>query len=172
MSATTIAEVPTTAVTRISTTPTMPAGETAVIWVELLTVKLDALTDPNITADTSTKFVPVMTTPVPPLVEPVDGPISTTVTALVYVNRSDATTAEVPPEAVTRISTTPAIPAGDVAMMLLALLTVKLAALTDPNITADTSTKFVPVMTTPVPPLVEPVDGPISTTVTALVYVN
>ena len=90
-------------------------------------------------------------------------------TALVYVNLSDATIADVPPAATTRTSTTPAEPAGETATMLLVLFTVKLVALTDPNITADTSVKFVPVITTPVPPVVEPVVGLISTTVTELV---
>ena len=57
-------------VTVTSTVPALPAGETAVIWVAELKVKLAALVAPNITAVTPVKSVPVMTTEVPPAVGP------------------------------------------------------------------------------------------------------
>src|SRR5262249_60404699 len=55
-----------------STVPT-PAGEVAVIWVALSTVKEPAALLPNLTAVTPEKLVPVMVTPVPPDVGPVFG---------------------------------------------------------------------------------------------------
>ena len=66
----TIAVVPPSVVTRTSTTPAVPAGETAVICVALFTVKLVALEDPNVTEFTFVKLVPVITTDVPPVVRP------------------------------------------------------------------------------------------------------
>jgi len=56
-------------VTVTSTVP-VPAGETAVIEVAELTVKLVALAEPNLTAVAPLKFVPVMLTEVPPVTEP------------------------------------------------------------------------------------------------------
>lgn len=55
-------------VTVIGTTLfTVPGGETAVIEVELLTVKLVAGVAPHITAVTSIKFTPESVTVVPPV---------------------------------------------------------------------------------------------------------
>ena len=51
----------------------------AVICVGLLTVKLLALLAPNFTAPAPVRLVPVMTTLVPPAVEPVEGEILPTV---------------------------------------------------------------------------------------------
>ena len=67
-----VALVPPAVVTVTSTVPT-PAGEVAVIWVVLLTVKEPAALLPNWTAITSKKLVPVMVTLVPPDVGPVVG---------------------------------------------------------------------------------------------------
>jgi len=49
------------------------AGDTALIWVEEMTVKLVALVAPNFTAVVPVKPVPVMTTVVPPAPEPNGG---------------------------------------------------------------------------------------------------
>jgi hypothetical protein len=57
-------------VTVISTAPAEPAGETAVICVAELTVKLVVLVEPNFTAVAPVKFVPVIVTVVPPTIEP------------------------------------------------------------------------------------------------------
>ena len=51
-------------------TELLPAGETAVIWVAVLTVKLVASVPPNVTEDAPVKFVPVMMTEVPPAAGP------------------------------------------------------------------------------------------------------
>jgi hypothetical protein len=64
--------VPPLVVTVTSTVP-IPAGEVAVIWVALLTVKALAALLPNLTAVTPKKLVPVMVTLVPPDVGPVFG---------------------------------------------------------------------------------------------------
>jgi hypothetical protein len=67
-----MALVPLSVVTVTSTVPT-PAGEVAVIWVVLSTVKEPAALLPNLTAVTPEKLVPVMVTLVPPDVGPVFG---------------------------------------------------------------------------------------------------
>ena len=74
----------------------------------------------------------------------------------------------VPPLFVTVRSTTPAEPAGDVAMIDAALLTVKLVALVAPNLTAVAPVKLVPVMATVVPPAVVPEVGDTFVTVGAV----
>ena len=68
-SAALVALVPPPVVTAMSTVP-LPAGEVAVIEVELLTVNDVALVLPNLTAVAPVKLVPVMATPVPPVVGP------------------------------------------------------------------------------------------------------
>ena len=54
----------------MSTTPDTPGGDTAVIWVGLFTLKYEAFVEPKVTAVASVKFVPVITTTLPPKVEP------------------------------------------------------------------------------------------------------
>ena len=64
-------------VTVISTIePVVPAGEIAVIWVELLIIKLVAGVPPKFTLVVSIKFVPVMITDVPPAGIPAVGLIA------------------------------------------------------------------------------------------------
>lgn len=65
--------VPTGVVTMMSTVPAAPAGDVAVIWVALLTVKLVAGALPNTTAAAPVKFAPVMVTTVPPASGPLLG---------------------------------------------------------------------------------------------------
>ncbi|MGY4359591.1 hypothetical protein ACVW0J_006084 [Bradyrhizobium sp. i1.7.7] len=67
------------------------------------------------------------------------------------MNWSAADVADVPPAVVTRTSTVP-VPAGDVAAIWVAELTVKPAAAVAPNVTAVAPVKLVPVMITLVPP--------------------
>ena len=64
-----------------------------------------------------------------------------------------------PPTVVTVTSTVPAAPAGEVAVMDVAELTVKDVALVAPNFTADAPVKLVPVMVTLAPPAVPPLVG-------------
>ncbi|MGY4359589.1 hypothetical protein ACVW0J_006082 [Bradyrhizobium sp. i1.7.7] len=62
----------------MSTVP-VPAGDVAVIWVAELTAKPVAAVAPNVTAVAPEKFVPVMTTVVPPVCGPDVGEIDVTV---------------------------------------------------------------------------------------------
>ena len=71
------------------------------------------------------------------------------------MNWSAALVALVPPGVVTVTSTVP-VPAGAVALMLVALLTVKLEAAVVPNFTALAPVKPVPVIATEVPPVLGP----------------
>jgi hypothetical protein len=64
----------------MSTVPA-PAGEVAVIWVALVTVKELAAVPPNLTAVAPEKLVPVMVTLVPPDGGPVLGVTLVTVGA-------------------------------------------------------------------------------------------
>jgi hypothetical protein len=63
-----VVDVPLGVVTVMSTVPVGSAGEVAVIFVEELMVKLAAATLPNITCVAPVKFVPLITTLVPPAV--------------------------------------------------------------------------------------------------------
>jgi hypothetical protein len=67
-----MALVPPAVVTITSAVP-LPAGEVAVIWVALLTVKEPAALLPNRTAVAPEKLLPVMVTLIPPVGGPVFG---------------------------------------------------------------------------------------------------
>jgi hypothetical protein len=82
------------------------------------------------------------------------------------VNWDAAEVADVPLTVVTVTSTTPAACAGAVAVIDVALFTVKLAG-EPPNETAVAPVRSVPVMITDVPPAVGPADGLSATTVGA-----
>ncbi|MEY9227942.1 hypothetical protein ABIF78_000265 [Bradyrhizobium japonicum] len=82
------------------------------------------------------------------------------------MNWSAADVADVPPGVVTRISTV-LVPAGDVAVIWVAELTVKPAAAVPPKVTAVAPVKLVPVMVTVVPPPPGPDVGEIEVTVGA-----
>ncbi len=144
----------------------VPAGATAVIWLAELTVKLEALTAPNLTAVTPEKLAPVITTVVPPAVLPEVTLSEVTAGALTKVNWSAAEVELVPPGAVTVMSTVP-VPAGVVAVIEVELLTVKLVALVPPNLTAVAPVKLLPVIVTTVPPAVGPAVGEVEVTVGA-----
>jgi hypothetical protein len=64
----------------------------------------------------------------------------------------------VPPTVVTDTDTLPAIPAGVTALMVVVLVSVKVAV-ADPNLTVVAKPRLVPVMVTVVPPAVEPLAG-------------
>ena len=76
-----VADVPAGVVTVISTIPE-PAGETAVIWLQLLTVYEAAAIDPNFTAVAPVNSAPDIVTDVPPVIEPVVGEMPVTVGAM------------------------------------------------------------------------------------------
>ena len=73
----------------------------------------------------------------------------------------------VPPGVVTVMSTAPALPAGDVAVIEVALLTVNDVAAMAPNFTAVAPVRLVPVIVTDVLPSVVPEVGLIEVTVGA-----
>jgi hypothetical protein len=78
-SAADVADVPEGVVTVMSTVPAALAGETAVIEVAELTVKLVAEVVPNFTAVAPDSAVPVMVTEVPPAKGPDVGDTAVTV---------------------------------------------------------------------------------------------
>ena len=82
------------------------------------------------------------------------------------MNWSPPDVAEVPPAVVTVTWTIP-VPAGDVAVIWVAELTVKPVAAVAPNATAVAFRRLVPVMVTVVPPPPGPVVGDIDVTVGA-----
>jgi hypothetical protein len=90
----------------------------------------------------------------------------------VYVNWSDADVADVPSPLVTVMSTVPAEPAGEVAVIWEALFTVYEVADVLPNFTAVAPVKPAPVMVTEVPPAVAPDVGVMPDTVGTPVTVN
>ena len=71
------------------------------------------------------------------------------------MNLSPAEVAEVPPAVVTVTSTMP-VPAGEVAVTEVAVSAVMAVAGAEPNFTEVAESRFVPVMTTLVPPAVGP----------------
>jgi hypothetical protein len=151
--------VPPGVVTVISTAPKEPGGATAVIWLELLTVKV-ATELPKSTAVAPVKLVPVTVTEVPPVLCPELGLTAVTVGGggTVYVKRSEELVALVPPEVVTVMSTVPSALAGEVAVIWVGPLTVKAAAVV-PNLTAVAPVKPVPVTVTAVAPVLGPEEG-------------
>src|SRR5579872_1495401 len=80
--------------------------------------------------------------------------------ALVYVNWSAVDVVEVPPGPVTVMCTVvPAVPAGDVTVILPSLFTVKVDAEADPNLTLVAPVNPLPVTVTEVPPPAGPEPG-------------
>jgi hypothetical protein len=63
------------------------------------------------------------------------------------------------PVTVTATETAPALPAGVVAVMVVAFITTTLVAAVPPNVTVAPVAKFVPVIVTAVPPAVDPLFG-------------
>ena len=160
--------VPPTVVTVTSSVP-VPAGAVAVICVALFTVKLVAAVTPKFTAVAPVKLVPVMVTLVPPLVGPAVGLMLVTAGTGIFAEPIRRSRRTRPPAVVAVTSTVPA-PAGAVAVIRVALLTVKLVAAVTPKFTAVAPVKFVPLMVTLVPPLVGPAVGLMAVTVGAPRY--
>jgi len=102
-------------------------------------------------------LVPVIVTAAPPAVEPLFGATLVTVGVTTYVNP----VARLPlcPLTVTVTVTAPALPAGVVAVIVVAFTTATLVAAALPNVTVAPVTKLVPVIVTAVPPAVDPLFG-------------
>src|SRR6478735_9103093 len=156
----------------MSTVPALWAGEVAVIDVALLTVNEAAAVAPKLTAVAPVNPVPVIVTDVPPAVGPLVGLTLVTVGAAKNVNWSLALVALVPLGVVTVMSTVPALCAGDVAVIDVALLTVNEAAAVAPKLTAVAPVNPVPVIVTDVPPAAGPLVGLTLVTVGAALNVN
>jgi hypothetical protein len=145
-------------VTDTAAAPALPAGVVAVIVVLLITTTLVAAAAPNVTVVPVAKFVPVIVTAVPPAVVPLFGLKLVTVGGATYVNAPPKVPL-CPPGLVTVTVTAPAVPAGAVAVIVVALTTVTPVPAALPNVTVAPLTKFVPVIVTAVPPAVVPLFG-------------
>jgi hypothetical protein len=165
LSPATITLVPPGVVTLTSTIPAAWVGEVMVILVLEFTVRLVPGVVPNLTAVAPVNPVPVTVSRVPPAVGPLVGEIAVIVGAAPYVNLSAATIALVPPGVVTLTSTTPAIWAGEVMVILVLEFTVRLVPAVVPNLTAVAPVNPVPVIVTTVPPAVGPLAGEMAVTV-------
>jgi hypothetical protein len=137
--------------------PALPAGVVAVIVVLFTTTTLVAAVAANVTVAPAAKLVPVIVTPVPPAVGPLVGLTLLTVGAITYVYPF----ARLPlcPLTVTVIVTAPVLPAGVVAVIVVALTTTTLVAEAAPNVTVAPVAKLVPVIVKDVPPEFDPVFG-------------
>jgi hypothetical protein len=128
-----------------------------VIVVLFATVTLVAAVLANFTVAPAAKFVPVMVTAVPPTKGPLFGATLLTVGAITYVN--PLTRLPLCPLTVTVTVTSPAFPAGVVAVIVVLFTTVTSVAAVLPNITVAPAAKFVPVIVTAVPPAAGPLFG-------------
>ena len=157
-SALVVGEVPAALVTVMSTVPAAWAGEVTVSEVEELTMTPVPAVAPNLTVVVPLmKFAPVTITVAAPPVGPAFG--LTPLTMGAYVNWSLEEVADGPPPVVTTISIVPPVPAGEVAVIEVAELTVYVVAALPPKVTEVTPVKLVPVMTTLVPPAPGPLFG-------------
>ena len=118
-----MADVPPTVVTVMSTVAAACAGDVAVIWPSVSTLKDAALTTPNFTELAPVKCEPLIVTDVPPALGPAVGFSDVTVGASTKVKRSKNDVTDVPAEFVTVTSTWPAAWAGEVAVMWVASTT-------------------------------------------------
>ena len=143
--------------------PAAPAGVTAVTVVALITMTLVAATPPMVTAIAPLKFAPDKVIAVLPLKGPLVGDID------VRVGASWAATYVNPPESValpfafeTMRSFAPELPAGVIAVTVVAFTTLMLVHETPPICTFMGPIRFVPVKVTKVPPMIGPVEGDIA----------
>src|SRR5438093_929159 len=143
----------------MSTVAAACAGDVAVIWPSVSTLKEAALTVPNFTELAPVKCEPLIVTDVPPAAGPAVGFTDVTVGASTKVNTSKNDVADVPPTVVTVTSTPPAACAGDTAVIELSVSTVKLAAFIAPNFTEVAPVKCEPLIVTDVPPALGPAVG-------------
>jgi hypothetical protein len=119
---------------------------------------------PNVTVDVAVKPVPVITTVVPPAIGPADGASEVIVGA---TSKVKLVLVPKPPGVVTFTWTGPDAWALVLAFKVVALVKWTEAADVAPNVTVDVAVKFVPVITTVVPPAIGPADGASEVTVGA-----
>jgi hypothetical protein len=136
--------------------PAVPAGVVHVIVVGLTTVTPTAFSVPTFTDVAPVKFVPVTVIDVPPVASPPDGDTPVTVGTAKYV-KAPAEVA-VPPGVVTATSLAPAVPAGAVHVIRVAV-TDTFVADTPPTVTAEAPRKFVPLIVKGVFPATGPAAG-------------
>ena len=165
------ADVPPAVTTRMSTLPAVPAGLVTTIWLPVSLANVSASTVPNITATALARFAPVIVTLVPPVVGPKVGLIFVTVGAATYVYLSASEVFEVPSTVTTVTSTVPAVPAGLVTTICVAVSPVIFAAFL-PNMTAVALAKSVPMIVTDVPPFTGPAVRLIPVTIGTATYLN
>ena len=132
-----------------------------------MTVKLAAAAVPKLTALAPVKPLPMITAVVPPDCVPDVGVTSVTLGAAAAVTTkwSAATIADVPLGVTTRMSTVAATWGGEMAMMVVSLMTQKAAAATVPKLIADAPVNAVPVIVVKKPPAEVPVEGLTAVTV-------
>jgi hypothetical protein len=156
-SAAVVGLVPPTVTTVTSTVSAASlAGDTAVIDVSLFTVN-PAGVSPKLTLATLMKFVPVISTSVPPLTGPLAGLMPDTVGIVTNVNRSLGLVALVPPAVVTVMSIVPALDCGETTVIEVSPSKVKVAKEMLPKLTAVAPVNPVPMTVTLVPPEAGPV---------------
>lgn len=115
---------------------------------------------PSIVKVAPLKLAPVKVTTVPPCVEPEPGKMDEIVgTGMRYVNALALVV--VPPAVVTLTLLAPAVPAGVLAVIEVALTTTRLVAATPFTFTLVAPVKFLPVIVNAVPPKVVPDVGAI-----------
>ena len=137
--------------------PTLPAGVVAVIVVLFTTATFVAAAPPNVTVAPVAKFVPVIVTAVPPVVDPLFGLTLVTVGGATYVY--PPVRLPLCPLTVTVTVTAPALPAGVTAVIVVLFTTTTPVAAAPPIVTVAPAAKFPPVIVTAVPPDVDPLFG-------------
>ena len=167
MNAPVFVTTPPAVVTTTSFAPAVPAGVFAEIEVAVATT-LVAATPPTVTV-APVKLVPAMVIDVPAVSGPDIGETLAIVGRATYVNA--LALVAVPPMVVTATLCAPAVPAGVVAVMTVAVL-VKIVAAATPTFTLVAPVKFVPVMVMVVPPATGPEIGATVVMVGSATYVN
>jgi len=125
--------------------------------VEEIIVKLIASRVPTFTRVAPEKFVPVILKVVPPSIVPKTGAMEVIAGGAIYVNA--LALVAVPPAVVTVKLLAPAVPAGVLAVIEVALTTTTLVAATPFTFTLVAPVKLVPVIVNAVPPKVVPEVG-------------
>ena len=154
--------VPPGVVTETVTGPATWDGVLAVMVVGLVTLSVVAATVANVSEEAYVRLAPVTVTAVPPVPVPAAG-VTDVMVGAGWTNVNDVVDVADPPGVVTEIVTGPYRWALVVALIWVGLVTVKLAAAVVPKVTAVavkwTPEKWVPVIVTAVPPVVDPVFG-------------
>jgi hypothetical protein len=158
--------------------PALPASVLAVIDVPVLsTVRDVTATPPTVTAEAPVKPVPLITIVVPPESGPLAGVvplgINTPVTIGTGIYVYNALSTEVPPGVVTLTDTSPVVPEGAFAVIVVPLLVTEMfvAALL-PTVTCVAPVKPVPVMVIEAPAVSGPLAGDTLVTVGAATWTN